>query len=65
MLRAIVGAIFGQLPIDHLEYDVLKSNEPSMRLIQKLGGRIVYGDNDGEMCELYPDEREATEQHDL
>lgn len=65
MLRAIVDAIFGQLPIDHLEYDVLKSNEPSMRLIQKLGGRLVYGDNDGEMYELYPDEREATEQHDL
>ena len=65
MLRAIVDAIFGQLPIDHLEYDVLKSNEPSMRLIQKLGGHLVYGDNDGEMYELYPDEREATEQHDL
>ena len=62
MLRAIVDAVFSQLPIDHLEYDVLKSNEPSMRLIQKLGGHLVYSDNDGEMYELYPEGRKTAEQ---
>ena len=52
MLRAVIAAAFAQHPLDHLEYDVVTSNLPSRRLIRSLGGRLVYGDDAGEMYEL-------------
>ena len=54
MLAAVIHAAFEQYAMDHLEYDVLCGNTPSRRLIHKLNGKLTYGDEAGEMYELYP-----------
>lgn len=62
MLRAIIFAAFDQGVADHLEYDVLTSNTPSMRLVRKLGGQQVYSDEIGEMYVFYPTDVDAAGQ---
>ena len=54
MLSAIIKAAFEQYEMDHLEYDLLRANIPSRKLVQKLNSKMVYGDSIREMYEIYP-----------
>lgn len=48
MLSSAISAAFSYFSFDHMEYDVLKDNTASIKLIQKIGGQLVYEDEIGE-----------------
>ena len=54
LVKAVVDAAFERYLFAYLEYDVVKFNEASRRIVQKLGGVLMYADDDGESYRLKP-----------
>ena len=52
MIRAVSFAAFAQYNYDHLEYDLISTNNASRGLILKLGGQLIYKDERGECYRL-------------
>lgn len=61
MVRAVCSAVFSQTDADHIEYDYLKWNHASRRVIEKLGGVKIYEDERGESYSITKENFHETE----